>query len=497
MYGGYGMYGGGHGYGGMMPMQLDVPLKEGAGQVNLMTVYPGKVVLRSRADYENLWKHLSSYREQNQFATEDAYQEYVGQTYYGMPGSKHMDWSGHWADGKHPYWWGDGVKPMYSHKQVDPISKELLDKKQIDETIVYAPQGTYNRLSQNQYGQEEEARARMDEFEKKNIDTGAKAKLAENARPTHELEAKFFENPRYLFSADSTGCVRQLSLRQGEVVNDYGNKFHNKTIYAMTSTKNSKFFFTGDEAGNLRQISVVDGEVVKDYGKVFKATITSMTTSPDSRYLLCGDENGNIKQYDTNLRTLVREFKKALPGAALTISVSPDSESFFCAGSQGHCKQFNLNSGDCMRDFKKVHKGSIFAICVTSDSNYLFTSDKYGYVKQYGVKDGLLVKDYGKTHERFIYAMATSSDSQWLFVTGNRGCMKQFNIKLQECHKDFGRVHENDSDICALVIGPNSKFMWSSDDSGNVKEWAVQTGEILREFAGLHAGRIHGLTCVH
>ena len=139
MYGGYGMMQGGM----MQAMQLEVPLKEGAGQVNLMTVYPGKVVLRSRADYENLWKHLSSYREENQFAKEEDYQEFVQSTYYGMP--KNMgcgDWTGQWQDGKHPYWWGEGVKPMYTHKAVDPISKELLDRKQIDETIVYAPQGT-------------------------------------------------------------------------------------------------------------------------------------------------------------------------------------------------------------------------------------------------------------------------------------------------------------------------------------------------------------------
>jgi len=484
--------------GGMMPMQLEVPLKEGAGQVNLMTVYPGKVVLRSRADYENLWKHLSSYREANQFAKEEDYQEFVQSTYYGMPKNMGMgDWTGQFQDGKHPYWWGEGVKPMYAHKSVDPISKELLDRKQIDETIVYAPQGTYNKLSQNQSTFEDEARTRMEEFEKRGMNTQEKNALVQNSKPTHELENKFFEQARYLFSADSNGTVKQLALRTGEVVNDYGNKFHNKTIYAMTSTRNSKFVFTGDEAGNLRQISVVDGEVVKDYGKIFKATVTSMTCSPDSRYLLCGDENGNIKQYDTALRTMVREYKKALPGAALTIAVSPDSESFFTAGSQGHCKQFNINTGEVMRDFKKVHKGSIFAICVSADANYLFTSDKYGYVKQYSVKDGLLVKDYGKTHERFIYAMSTSSDAKWLFVTGNRGCMKQFDIKKQECHKDFGRVHEADSDICALVIGPNSQFMWSSDDAGNVKEWNVQTGELLRDFNGLHSGRIHGLACVH
>lgn len=270
-----------------MPQVLEIPLKEGGGSVNVMQVAPGRLVLRSRADYENLWKHLSSYRQQNQFETEEAYQEWMGKNYFGhFPG-----WTGDWSKmgyGSHPYWWGEGATPQYEGKSLQPLSKQLLDPKQIDETITFATKGTYNKLSQNQAVTEKEAEIRLQELEKAGLDKETKQNLTAKAKPHHELEAKFFEDPRYLFTSDSNGVVRQTSLRQGEVVVDFGNKFHNKTIYAMASTRNSKFFFTGDELGNFRQISVVDGETVKDYQKIFKATITSMTCSPDSRYVLVG-----------------------------------------------------------------------------------------------------------------------------------------------------------------------------------------------------------------
>lgn len=151
-YGGYGAYGGGMGPGMMMPSSLEIPLKDGACSVKLMTVHPGKMVLSSRADYENLWKHLSKYREANQFDSEEAYQEHVSTTYFGMPGYNNLwkDGNPQFKDGQHPYWWGDGVAPMYKQKQVDPISRELLDRKQIDETIVYAPQGNfYSKITMN------------------------------------------------------------------------------------------------------------------------------------------------------------------------------------------------------------------------------------------------------------------------------------------------------------------------------------------------------------
>jgi hypothetical protein len=68
MYGGHpGMYGG---HPGMMHQSsvLEVPLSSGAVSVNLMTVHPGKHVLKSRADYEK---------------TEEAYQSLVSKNYFG------------------------------------------------------------------------------------------------------------------------------------------------------------------------------------------------------------------------------------------------------------------------------------------------------------------------------------------------------------------------------------------------------------------------------
>ena len=49
--------------------------------------------------------------------------------------------------GQHPYWggkgpWGgQGVIPQYEKADLPSLTKELLDSKQIDETIVYAAKG--------------------------------------------------------------------------------------------------------------------------------------------------------------------------------------------------------------------------------------------------------------------------------------------------------------------------------------------------------------------
>jgi hypothetical protein len=83
MYGGHpGMYGG---HPGMMNQSsvLEVPLSSGAVSVNLMTVHPGKHVLKSRADYENLLRHLTAFRDEASCETEEAYQSLVSKNYFG------------------------------------------------------------------------------------------------------------------------------------------------------------------------------------------------------------------------------------------------------------------------------------------------------------------------------------------------------------------------------------------------------------------------------
>ena len=100
-------------------------------------------------------------------------------------------------------------------------------------------------------------------------------------------------------------------------MNDFGAKWHNRTIYKIASTLDSNFIFTSDECGNFKQIVIFDGECIKDYGKIFKCAITSMACSPDNKYVLVGDENGNLKQFDVQNFSLVHEYKKALNGTAL------------------------------------------------------------------------------------------------------------------------------------------------------------------------------------
>lgn len=506
---------------------LEVPMKDSTVFVNLTHVGGNRFVLDNRDEYSQLSSHLIAFNEQGHFSNDEQYKAFVERSMISggqfiadakagnkvMPASpyKGAGWNsfygglgGSQMNGSHMYGshmhGGYGMNPhmsMYGGGKSQWGSVNPRDPAQTDESVVFATAQTKDNLNKSQLQLEEQTRERMQNMDRQQFNNTTRYEGLASSKPWVELDPKFFEEPRFLFTADSNGVVKQSSIRDSTVVTDFKKKFHTQTIYVIASTKNSKYLFTSDQIGNVKQILVADGSIAKDFGKVFKAPITAMECSPDSKYVLVGDENGHLVQFDCETQKLVKNFGKVLPGAMLTMAVAPDSTCFFVAGSQGHLKQFSMTSHDLVRDYGKVHKGSIFSICVTADSNYLFTSDKYGYMKQYGVKDGNLVKDYSKVHERFIYAMATTPDSRYLFVTGNRGCLIQFDIRSQTLRKDYGRAHGNDCDICEIIVSPNSKHFWTSDDAGTVKEWSVEFEGLQRDWGTVHAGRIHTMAIVH
>jgi hypothetical protein len=500
---------------------LEVPLKDSTAYVNLQHVGGNRFVLETRTDYDEMGANLENFRNQGHYSNDEQYKAFVersmvagGQWHHNdaREGNKmHASWGNMQGMSMSPYMSGGygqagRMNPMGMSGGLG-MSQSFggnrwgntlpRDASQTDESVVFATKGTKDGLTKSQMQLETETAERQRLMDSEQFERKTRYEGLAHSKPWMELEPKFFEEPRFLFSADSNGNVKQWSLRDSTVVKDMAKTYHKTTVYVIASTRNSKYLFTSDQLGNVKQISVADSSIVKDYGKVFKAPITALECSPDSRFLLVGDENGNLKQFDVETQKLMKSYGKVLPGAMLTCAVTPDSATFFVAGSQGHCKQFCLNDYATVRDYGKIHKGSIFSICVTADSNYLFTSDKYGYMKQWGVKDGNLIKDYSKVHERFIYAMATTPDSRYLFVTGNRGCLVQWDIRSQTLRKDYGRAHGGDTDICEIVVSPNSKHFWTSDDGGSIKEWSVEFEGLQRDYGRCHTGRIHAMTIVH
>merc|ERR1711957_778726 len=279
---------------------LEVPMKDSTVFCNIQHVGGNRFVLETREEYSQLSGHLNTFNDQGHFETEEQYRAFVersqisgGQfvatdkdankvipaspykgagwnSFHGGLGNS-MGMSGYGGMGMSGY--GGGMMGGNWGGSRGPYGTAPRDPAQTDESVVFATAETKTNLNKSQLQLEEQTRTRMNNMDRQQFNNTTRYEGLASSKPYVELDPKFFEEPRFLFTADSNGVVKQSSIRDSSVVNDFKQKFHKQTIYVIASTKNSKYLFTSDQQGHLKHFSLNSHELVRDYGKVHKGSI--------------------------------------------------------------------------------------------------------------------------------------------------------------------------------------------------------------------------------
>jgi len=119
---------------------------------------------------------------------------------------------------------------------------------------LYELLGTSNRIDTANFNKSLEHDLKKKYLDLKHVDALTREKIELKLQVGDQEEEE--DPPRYLWTSDSYGNIMQLDATNGNVLNDFGQKWYNKRIYSVTSTANSKYVFAGDECGNFKQIDV-------------------------------------------------------------------------------------------------------------------------------------------------------------------------------------------------------------------------------------------------
>ena len=71
-----------------------------------------------------------------------------------------------------------------------------------------------------------------------------------------------------------------------------------------------KYLFTSDNKGKLKQYNIVQQKLMKDYGEVHPGDIRSIIATNNGRYLFTSDKDGYLKQWDIEQQKLMKDFGK-------------------------------------------------------------------------------------------------------------------------------------------------------------------------------------------
>ena len=100
---------------------------------------------------------------------------------------------------------------------------------------------------------------------------------------------------KWLFVSDNLGNVKQWSIKQQEMVKDYGNIHKGRKVQAVICTLDSKYVFSADDSGNIKQIDLQRKCIIKDYLQIHQDDIRSLTVS--DQFLFSADYSGCVKQF--------------------------------------------------------------------------------------------------------------------------------------------------------------------------------------------------------
>ena len=140
----------------------------------------------------------------------------------------------------------------------------------------------------------------------------------------------------------------------------------------------------------------------------------------------------------------------------------------------GILSRFNIGLRAIDRDFGVVHKGWIVSIDATRDGKYLFTSDTEGVIKLWNPAgkeficelNGAIHSADGKKPDTSI--IGPDSDDPSIASALPKG------------------VNAHPASIRAVRCTPDSKYLFSADLLGNVRQWDIESRLVIKQYKGSH-----------
>lgn len=201
--------------------------------------------------------------------------------------------------------------------------------------------------------------------------------------------------------------------------------------------------------------------------------------SADGKRLFVGGNNRRFELWDIETRVLLssREGHPTTRCAAF----SPDGKMFATGGDDGQIWLVDPATGETRQTLMR-HPGSVSAVVFADDGRTVISGCDRGVVKVWDVATGH-EKATWREHKQQIYCVNISPDGKWLitgggnWTTGDPGELIVWDLKT-------GRVRANVTGhrlaVWTVVFTPGGEQFASSDSSGAVKIWDIETCEELR-----------------
>ncbi|KZT34390.1 hypothetical protein SISSUDRAFT_1065366 [Sistotremastrum suecicum HHB10207 ss-3] len=231
-----------------------------------------------------------------------------------------------------------------------------------------------------------------------------------------------------------------------------------------------------------------------DRGDFRTKEVLSIAYSPDGKVLIAVTDNKLIWLWNPSTGQSIASFYETEASPACIVEISPDGRYFAVGSKRGEIVLRDLKTQRLIWGPKCVQGQKIVSLRFSRDSEKLWAGDWWAYLGAWDVQTG---------NNRFPVEELHGGDGTYTVIAGDasRLACAPSGISLVLFHRndddtawsDRRKIATFTDAVFALTFSPDGQRLVSGHDSGTIKMWDVESGDLHGDHSTAHTNQIRSL----
>ena len=228
--------------------------------------------------------------------------------------------------------------------------------------------------------------------------------------------------------------------------------------------------------GNLEPTVLLEGH---------EFTIWSVVVTQDGRHVVSGGQDATVRLWDIQTGKLVHTFI-GHEGPVYGLAATSDGRRIFSVSNRdSSVRVWDVEAGTALNTLKPNSLHTL-AIAITPDDCYIITGGDDGKDRVWDIGHSAMVRI--REQGAGVFSIAVSPDGTHLVSGSKRALGRDPTGILWLRDLDTGALlhtlHGHKGNVTRLVFTPESRFMISGGQDGDVNIWDVDSGTLLNTLSG-------------
>ncbi len=228
--------------------------------------------------------------------------------------------------------------------------------------------------------------------------------------------------------------------------------------------------------GNLEPTVLLEGH---------EFTIWSVVVTQDGRHVVSGGQDATVRLWDIQTGKLVHTFI-GHEGPVYGLAATSDGRRIFSVSDRdSSVRVWDVEAGTALNTLRPNSLHTL-AIAITPDDCYIITGGDDGKDRVWDIGHSAMVRI--REQGAGVYSIAVSPDGTHLVSGSKRALGRDPTGILWLRDLDTGSLlhtlHGHKGNVTRLVFTPESRFMISGGQDGDVNIWDVDSGTLLNTLSG-------------